>query len=316
MKKYAFRFVLLTLAVLVLTACGAKSEETTAALATSEPSMLIAEGSLQPVNVMGQAFPRPGQVAEVLVADGDAVLEGQVLARLNGSPEAQTALVRAQQDVLTAQQALDGLASVAELNLAQAALAVLNTQEQLDAAVEQYEAENSALNQAYIDEAQARVNQAEDVQAQLESGAGVDPDQLAAAEARLASANAALVSAQAAVDALELKASMAGTVVDLALQAGEWVAAAQPVITLADFSAWVVKTDNLTEIEVVEVEIGQQVKIVFDALPGLTLDGEVTHINTRYEEKRGDVTYTVTVALSQPDPALRWGMTAALQFVP
>ena len=64
------------------------------------------------------------------------------------------------------------------------------------------------------------------------------------------------------------------------------------------------------------VEIGQQVKVVFDALPELTLNGEVTHINTRYEEKRGDVTYTVTVAISQPDPAMRWGMTAAVQFVP
>ncbi|HNT24875.1 MAG TPA: efflux RND transporter periplasmic adaptor subunit [Anaerolineales bacterium] len=315
MKKYAFRFVLLTLAVLVLTACGAQAEEPTT-VSASQPPMLIAEGSLQPVNMLGQAFSMPGQVAEVLVADGEVVTQGQVLARLNGSPETQTALARAQQEVLAAQQALDGLATAAELNLAQANLAVLDAQEALDAAVEAYDAENSERNQAAIDLAQAQVNHAQDVQAQLESGAGVDPDQLAAAEARLASANAALTSAQAASEALELKASMAGTVVDLTLQAGEWVAAAQPVITLADLSAWVVKTDNLTEIEVVGVEIGQQVKVVFDALPELTLNGEVTHINTRYEEKRGDVTYTVTVAISQPDPAMRWGMTAAVQFVP
>ena len=59
------------------------------------------------------------------------------------------------------------------------------------------------------------LKQAEDTLAKLKAGDGVDPDQLAAAEARLTSAEAAAASAQAAMDALELKASMDGTVVDL-----------------------------------------------------------------------------------------------------
>ena len=32
------------------------------------------------------------------------------------------------------------------------------------------------------------------------------------------------------------------------------------------------------------------------------------------EEKRGDVTYTVTIQLNQVDPRLRWGMTALVEM--
>jgi len=109
---------------------------------------------------------------------------------------------------------------------------------------------------------------------------------------------------------------MGGTVVDLDLQSGDLVTAGMPVMTIADYSAWLVKTENLTELEVVQISLGQKVKVVLDAMPETTLEGEVTHINARYEEKRGDITYTVTIRLAQSDPAMRWGMTAAVTFLP
>jgi len=46
------------------------------------------------------------------------------------------------------------------------------------------------------------------------------------------------------------------------------------------------------------------------------LTGEVSSINARYEEKRGDITYTVTITINESDPAMRWGMTAAVYFKP
>lgn len=107
---------------------------------------------------------------------------------------------------------------------------------------------------------------------------------------------------------------MDGTVAGLSLQAGQQVGAGAPVLTLADFSTWIVKTENLTELEVSEVEVGQKVEVVLDALPGITMAGEVSHISTRFEEKRGDVTYTATIKLEQVDPRMRWGMTAAVRF--
>jgi len=67
---------------------------------------------------------------------------------------------------------------------------------------------------------------------------------------------------------------------------------------------------------VIAVTVGQAVEVVLDALPEVTLEGQVSQINQRYEEKRGDITYTVTVTLSETDPQMRWGMTAAARFLP
>jgi multidrug resistance efflux pump len=86
------------------------------------------------------------------------------------------------------------------------------------------------------------------------------------------------------------------------------------VAVLADFSQWVVETDDLTEIEIPEVREGQTVKIIPDALPDLELTGTVERIKDVFEEKRGDITYTVRIKLNQSDERLRWGMTVAATF--
>jgi HlyD family secretion protein len=192
---------------------------------------------------------------------------------------------------------------------------VLSAQDQLETAQNRFDASETDENQYELDAAKAQLKLAEDTLTNLESGSGVDPRQLAAAQARLTAAEAALASAQAAVDGLQLKATLDGTVIDLALQHGQRVTAGLAVITVADLSGWVVETDNLTEVDVVNVAVGQPVEIVLDALPQVSLTGEVTHINARFEEKRGDITYTVTVALTSSDPNMRWGMTAAVKFV-
>lgn len=316
MKKILLLLGLLTITSLLLAACSPDPAPSETPSSIAQSSGIIAEGRVFPVNFMDQSFSRPGQIAEVLVQDGEEVQTGQVLAKLASSPEAQLALFRAQQEALAAQQALDALQANAQVNLTQGKLAVLAAQDQLEAARDLYAEDASAMQKANLAAVQALLDQAEQAQAKLEAGEGIDPDVLAAAQARLLSADAALTSAQAAIDALELKASMAGTVIDLTLQAGQWISAGQPVITLADLSRWVIETNNLTEYEVVDITLGQKVDLFFDALPDLTLKGEISQINTRYEEKRGDITYTVTIALAEADPALRWGMTASVQFIP
>jgi multidrug resistance efflux pump len=316
MKKVPFVVSLVIAAALFIAACSPATQQPAAEAVSSQPSVLIAQGMLLPIHAMDQAFSIPGQVSEILVEDGEPVAAGQVLARLQSTPEAQLALARAQQEVLLAQQALDELKAAADVSLAQGRVAVIAALEQLEAAQELYAEEGTAKNRTGLDAAEVFLKHAEDTLAQLEAGEGVDPDQLAVAEARLAVAEAGVVSAQAAKDALELQATMDGTVVDLTLQVGQRVAAGQAVITLADYSGWVVKTDNLTEDEVALVEIGQKVAVILDALSASNLDGTVTHINQRFEEKRGDITYTVTIALGQADPLMRWGMTAAVQFLP
>ena len=144
---------------------------------------------------------------------------------------------------------------------------------------------------------------------------GPDPDQVETADARITAAEANLAAAKANLDNLELKATIDGTVVKSDLVVGQNVAAGVPVMKLADFSELFAETDDLTEIEVVDVAIGQEVTIVADALPELKLKGVVDKINRISEEKRGDITYTVRVKLLETDPRLRWGMTVVITFI-
>jgi hypothetical protein len=74
------------------------------------------------------------------------------------------------------------------------------------------------------------------------------------------------------------------------------------------------ETDNLTEVEVVDIEPAQMVTIVPDAIPELTLQGKVESISQVFEEKNGDITYTTKILLVAYDSRLRWGMTVLVTF--
>ena len=86
------------------------------------------------------------------------------------------------------------------------------------------------------------------------------------------------------------------------------------MVTLADLSHLQVETDDLTELDVVEISIGQKATIVPDAIQEIEIKGEVIAISEIYEEKRGDITYTALILIEDPDPRLRWGMTVAVTF--
>jgi HlyD family secretion protein len=62
------------------------------------------------------------------------------------------------------------------------------------------------------------------------------------------------------------------------------------------------------------VQAGQAVSVALDALPEDLMNGRVTFIAPRFEEKRGDVTYTVTIALDNLAEGARWGMTGQVLF--
>jgi multidrug resistance efflux pump len=238
-----------------------------------------------------------------------------VLARLVDSAQAQSALASAQQDALAAQQALDDYKAAAQVNLAQAQIEAILAGKRRTTALNNYNAGRSRETTARLDEADGNLAIAEAALKRTEENDGLDPERLNTLEARLNAAEAAVASAQAAIDALELRAPMAGTVADVRIIHGQRIQPGEVVMAVADFSEWVVETDNLTETEVVALSVGQLVEVVLDALPEVKLRGEVVRINQRFEEKRGDITYTVTVVLKETDPLMRWGMTAAVRFV-
>ena len=182
----------------------------------------------------------------------------------------------------------------------------------LNAALAGPNAVKLALAQSNVTLAQATLT---DAQADWDKvRTGPDATLITLAKARIATAQAALDAAQVALDNTELRATMAGTLIELNLKVGELASPGQPVGTLADFSGWIVETDNLTEIEVVRLTEGQGVSVKFDALPDSPLRGEIESISDVFEDKRGDVTYTIKIVLTEQHPQMRWGMTAEVAF--
>ncbi|RCK76178.1 MAG: putative RND efflux membrane fusion protein [Anaerolineae bacterium] len=185
--------------------------------------------------------------------------------------------------------------------------------EALDNAQSDYNAAVKRLNyEVQLEAAKADLEKALDHWEKIKNGP--DPDQLALAKARINAAEMALRSAQARLENLELKATIDGNVAKIDLVVGSQVTPNTIVVTLADFSSWYVYTENLTEIEVVEIQENQSVTIVPDALPELVLTGTVESIGQVFEVKQGDITYTTKILLNESDPRLRWGMTVLVTF--
>lgn len=155
--------------------------------------------------------------------------------------------------------------------------------------------------------AQASYDKAQKDSQKLEKGP--DPDKLVVAETKLKKAQYQLEEANKRIQDLELRAPFDGTIAKIDLKVGEQVTAGKSVAQFADFSRWVVETDNLTEIQVVKIDEGQAAEIKADAYPDETFKGVVDKISKTYEDKDGDVTYLVRIALPDASPKLRWGMT-------
>ncbi len=121
---------------------------------------------------------------------------------------------------------------------------------------------------------------------------------------------------RAALANAEVRAPFAGTVTNLDLKVGEYVTTGQTVATIADLSSWVVKTTDLTEIDVVHIKEGQPVQVTLDAVPEATLNGHVLSIGQNYSEEQSDIVYEVKILLTDAVPDMRWGMTAVVRFKP
>ncbi|MHB1296367.1 MAG: HlyD family secretion protein [Anaerolineae bacterium] len=180
-------------------------------------------------------------------------------------------------------------------------------------------AEDVLAAQAAVNQAQGELGAARATQAKAEAGLallnkGASAEAIVVAEAQVSQARAALVRAQASLADTELRAPAAGRIAQVSAKEGEKIAPTSPAMLLANLSSWQVETDDLTEMDVVHVRVGQQVTLIPDALPELRIVGTVETIEDVFEEKQGDVTYTVRIRFDEADPRLRWGMTVQVNL--
>lgn len=148
------------------------------------------------------------------------------------------------------------------------------------------------------------------------SSDGVNKDQLALAEYRLENAKAQVTAAEAALDNYIITAPFDSVVVDVGVSVGEQVGAESRAVSIADTSSWMIETADVTELEVVDIAVGQTVTFTADALPDVTMSGVVTAVSQSSFTQSGDVIYTVYIDVRDVDPRVKWGMTVEVTFEP
>jgi HlyD family secretion protein len=168
MKKQMVVVGLLGLASLVVTACsGSASAATPAASGAGVPiaapaaQSLGAEGALEPAQSVELSFGIGGEVAEVLVKEGDTVKAGDVIARLdsaaqrNAVAQAEAALAVAQANLAKYQNDLPQQIAAAEAQIKTANAQIAAGAAQRDRSVQLTQAE-AALAQAVYAQQQAQ----------------------------------------------------------------------------------------------------------------------------------------------------------------
>jgi HlyD family secretion protein len=203
--------------------------------------------------------------------------------------------------------------------LAAADASLASAQAQLDELLAGVDDDQLRAAQASVTTA---VAQRDAAQAQLDlTLAGPTQEQIETVQASIDDARVALAQAQLRLEKATLTAPVAGTVTFVGVQPGEIANANQPVIVLSDLATLEVKV-NLDETDVVEVSVGQEARVKVDAFPGVEMMGEVTYIAPVAGEQSGVVLYPVIVQLTLPDPSasaqilsVRAGMTADVSIV-
>ncbi len=205
-------------------------------------------------------------------------------------------------------QAVDRLA-----DLSKGSDAYIDAQSNYDTALANYNYcitftdDEKATAAASMELAASQLKVAEAAYNRLKEASGIDPDQLAVAEAESAAAEANLKLAQSALEGASLIAPMDGVITYLAAQKGSYVEDGL-FITLSDLN------HPEVEVQVDEADLGQFVlqshaEVVFDALPDQVFAGVLTEIDPQLNASDQ---YSTAAGIVQLDP----GAAEALRAMP
>lgn len=159
---------------------------------------------------------------------------------------------------------------------------------------------------AEIELAQANLKVSQQRLEELEDGEP-DPDKVAALEARIEAIQATLAMTV-------LKAPFSGTITSTNIRPGDQVSAGTTAFRIDDLSQQLVDV-QISEIDINQVAVGQEVNLTFDAITAEEYHGVVTEIATMGESLQGVVEFTVTISITDADEAIKPGMTAIANII-
>lgn len=233
-----------------------------------------------------KVLPRvPGRLARVLVEEGDAVEDGQVVAQLD------------QRDYMLNLKQAKAQAAAARAN-AEAAAVGVDSASTAQARMKSLH-ETKAISQSEMDE--------------VDDGYRMGLAKHTAAQAQTQLALVGLESARTKLADTVLKAPFSGLVVKRLLDEGELCGIMPPgiVMIIADVSQMKV-LGSVGELHVARIKTGMPAKVTVDALPGETFQGNVDIVSPMVDP----MTRTATVHITVPndDGRLEMGMAAEIEI--
>ena len=157
---------------------------------------------------------------------------------------------------------------------------------------------NLALAQAQYDDALREWNRLKD---------GPDPSDVKAAEARI-------TAIEATIDSSNLRSPISGTITEMRSKEGDQVAPGTVSFRVDDLTKLLVDV-QIPEVDINSIKKGMQARLTFDGIPNKEYKGVVTEVASVGNSLAGVVSFSVSIELSNPDEAVRSGMTAAVNLV-
>ncbi len=165
----------------------------------------------------------------------------------------------------------------------------------------------------------ARVRQAEanvltsEAQAAYLVRVGTSQENLDSARADVERSKASLDIAKVQLAQATLNAPFDGTIASINASPAQYVSPAQVVLTIGDLSQFIIETTDLSEKDVVSVQIGQTANVFIEAL-NQNYTGKIIDIARISETVGGDIVYTVKIKLNEKPAGLRWGMSTEVSI--
>ena len=160
-------------------------------------------------------------------------------------------------------------------------------------------------NQAIVEVAEADLAEKQQTLNELLNGA--DPNDIAAAQAKV-------LAAQAIIDSLAIIVPFDGEVLQVNARPGDSASQGETAVVLADRSQLYVEV-AVDESDISQISLKDPVTLSFDSLAELTLAGTVAEVVPIGEAVQGLVKYTVRVDFESTDPKVLLGMTASVNIV-
>ena len=136
---------------------------------------------------------------------------------------------------------------------------------------------------------------------------GPNSEDIKAAESRVAAA-------EATVSLSSLEAPFFGTVTKASPNVGDLVDIGMLGFRIDNLSELFVDVD-ISDVDINRVKPGQRADLTFDAITGLSYNGEVTKVASVGEDQGSGVEFEVTVKILDADEDVRTGMTAAVNII-